>query len=292
VASYQQIVTLTRSRYESGLDPEVALVQSELALLDARLQATNSEILRAQYEHAIATLLGVPATQFQLPRRAVLTAPPLIPTGTPSQLLERRPDIAAAERQMASANAAIGIGYAAYYPTITLSGAAGFTGSLIGSLLTWPSRAWSIGASLSETLFDGGLRRATIDQSIALYNAGVASYRQTVLVAFQQVEDHLAQARILAEEIEQQRTMVAFAEQAFELERSRYVAGLDPYINLMLQQTALFVARQTLVTLQVEQMTSAVLLVEALGGGWDRSRLPAPSQVSRPATASERRIVR
>jgi outer membrane protein TolC len=186
---------------------------------------------------------------------------------------------------MAAANAAIGIGYAAYYPDLSLSGTAGLASSMIGSLLSWPSRVWSIGATLSETLFDAGLRRATIDQSIAVYNAAVAAYWQTVLAAFQQVEDALAQTRILAQQIAQQRRTVALAERAFELERARYETGIDPYINLMQEQTLLLAARQTLVSLQVQHMTSAVALVEALGGGWQRSDLTA-GQVAKPPVSA------
>ncbi|HEX8115436.1 MAG TPA: TolC family protein, partial [Kofleriaceae bacterium] len=185
-----------------------------------------------------------------------------------------------------AANAAIGIGHAAYYPDLTLSGTAGLASSMIRSLLSWPSRVWSVGATLSETLFDGGLRRATIDQAIAAYNATVAGYRQTVLAAFQQVEDALAQIGILAQQIAQQRRTVALAERAFELERARYETGIDPYIDLMQQQTLLLEARQTLVNLQVQHMTSAVALVEALGGGWDRADLPSPGQVAKPPVSA------
>ncbi|MDB4952729.1 MAG: Heavy metal efflux outer membrane protein CzcC family [Myxococcales bacterium] len=292
VAANEQIVALTRSRFTAGIDSEVVVVQAELTLQNSRVQATNAAILRTRFEHAIATLIGVPATELTLPRRALHAVPPPIPTGTPSQLLERRPDIAAAERQMASANAVIGLGYAAYYPLITLTGDVGFASAAIDTLFSWPSRIWSIGANLAETLFDGGARRATIDQAIASYNASVANYRQTVLVAFQQVEDNLAATRILAAEVKQQRTAVELALRAFELERERYEKGLDPYINLAVQQTALLAARQALVSLESQQMTSAVLLVEALGGGWTRSALPTPDQVSKPPRASERQIWR
>jgi NodT family efflux transporter outer membrane factor (OMF) lipoprotein len=280
VAADEQLFALARSRYETGVDTEIAVVQAEQTLQAARVQATNAGLLRAQFEHAIATLIGTPATSFSLPRVARLITPPPIPTGTPSRLLERRPDVASAERKMAAANAAIGIGYAAYYPDVTLTGSAGLASGVIGSLLSWSSRVWSIGGTVSETLFDAGLRRATIDQSIAAYNATVASYRQTVLAAFQQVEDALAQTSILGTEIEQQRRDVALAERAFELEKWRYESGIDPYINLMQQQTILLEAQQTLVALQVQQAVSAVALVEALGGGWDRSELPSPSQVA------------
>ncbi|HEX7836572.1 MAG TPA: efflux transporter outer membrane subunit [Kofleriaceae bacterium] len=280
VKADQQIAELTRLRYAAGIATEIAVTQAELTLQTARVQATNAGLLRAELEHAIATLLGIPATDFTMPRRALLATPPPTPTGTPSQLLERRPDIAAAERQMASANAVIGIGYTAYYPVVTLSGGAGFQSRALGALFDWPSRVWSLGASVVETLFDGGLRRANIDQAIAAYNASVAGYRQTVLAAFQQVEDELAATRILAQEVAEQRTAVELAQKAFELEKARYEKGLDPYIDLALQQTALLAARQALVTLEASQMVAAVSLVEALGGGWDRSELPAPARMS------------
>ncbi len=286
IKTNEEIVGLTRSRYEGGVDSEVSYVAAQATLANVRVQATNAGILRAQYEHAIATLLGVPATTFSLPRRALLATPPAIPTGAPSQLLERRPDIAAAERQMASANATIGIGYAAYYPVVTLNGDAGLLSSTLETLLSWPSRVWSIGATLSETVFDGGLRRATIDQYRAQYNANVAAYRQTVLAAFQQVEDFLAQLRILATSIEQQVVAVGLARRALELATARYRDGLDPYLNVMTQQTALLAAEETLVTLQVARMVAAVLLVHNLGGGWDRSQLPTPSEVSRSSPRS------
>jgi NodT family efflux transporter outer membrane factor (OMF) lipoprotein len=286
VKSDQEILDATRALYTTGIGTDVAVVQAEQTLQTARVQATNAGILRAQYEHAIATLLGAPATDFTLAKRAWLGTPPSIPRGAPSQLLERRPDIAAAERQMAAANALVGVGYAAYFPTLTLTASGGFASSALSTLFSWPSRVWSLAASLSETLFDGGLRGATIDQYVASYNANVAGYRQTVLTAFQQVEDFLAEARILSLEVEQQTRMVALAQKAFDLEKVRYESGIDPYLTLMTQQTILLSAQQTLVSLEVQQMTSAVQLVEALGGGWDRSELPTPSAVSRHAPRS------
>ncbi|MEI9937898.1 MAG: efflux transporter outer membrane subunit [Pseudomonadota bacterium] len=283
-----RVLEATQALYATGIGTDVAVAQAEQTLLGVRAQATNVGILRAQYEHAIATLLGVAATTFTIPKRAWLASPPSIPTGAPSQLLERRPDIAAAERQMAAANALIGVGYAAYYPTLTLSASAGFASSALQTLFSWPSRVWSLGAELSETLFDGGLRKATIDQYVASYNADVAGYRQTVLTAFQQVEDSLSQTRILATEIEQQKQVVALAQHAFELEQARYDTGLDPYLTLMTQQAVLLSAQQTLVNLQVQSMTSTVLLVQALGGGWNKSDLPTPSAVSQDPSRTER----
>jgi NodT family efflux transporter outer membrane factor (OMF) lipoprotein len=258
-------------------------VQAEQTLQTARVQAANVGAARAQLEHAVATLLGVPATDFTVPRRASLGAPPAIPTGVPSQLLERRPDVAAAERTMAASNAQIGVGYAAYFPTLTLQASAGFVSSALSTLFTWPSRVWSLGGQIAETLFDGGLRGATIDQAVAAHEANVASYRQTVLTAFQQVEDGLSGQRVLGQELAEQKRLVALAERAFALEKARYETGLDPYLTLMTQQTILLAARQTLVTLEVQDLMSAVSLVQALGGGWNRSELPSPADVSRRA---------
>ena len=280
VASDAEIASLTRTLFASGIGTEVAVVQAEQTLASARVQAINVGVLRAQLEHAVATLLGVPATDFSIPKRAALAEPPQIPVGVPSRLLERRPDVAAAERQMASSNALIGVGYAAYYPTLTLSASAGFVSSALSTLFSWPSRVWSLGAQLSETLIDGGLRRATIDQYVATYDANVASYRQTVLTAFQQVEDGLSGLRILGQEIAEQKRMVALAERAFVLEKARYETGIDPYLDLMTQQTILLAAQQALLSLEVQDMTSAVSLVQALGGGWDWTELPSPSAVS------------
>ena len=274
VATNAEILELIRTRYNEGLENESTLVQAEQTLEASRVQATNAGILRAQYEHAIATLLGIPASDFSIARRALLATPPPIPVGTPSQLLERRPDIAAAERRMATANAAVGLGYTAYYPTITLTGALGVASQAVSKLFEWPSRLWSLGANAAQTIFDAGARGANIDSLIAQYNATVADYRQTVLVAFQQVEDLLAQTRILVDVIERQRATVVLAERALALERARYEAGLDPYIDLMTQQTTVLAARQLLVSYEVQRMIAAVQLVQALGGGWDRTALP------------------
>lgn len=290
VKADEELLELAKTRYEVGTDTEVSVQQALQTLESARAAATNVGILRSQYEHAIATLLGKTATDFSMPVQPLTVQPPVIPTGTPSQLLERRPDIAAAERQMASANALIGIGYAAYYPTLTLSASGGFSSSAIGKLLNASSRVWSIGPSISETIFDAGLRRATIEQYIAIYNSDVASYRQTVLTAFQQVEDYLAQTRILWTEIQQEQAAVSAAQKAYDLEKARYETGLDSYLNLLTTQTALLNTQQTLVQSQIQQMSGAVLLVEALGGGWDVSQLPTTRQVTQKPPADQRAI--
>ena len=274
VKADQAIVNLTRSSYQLGISAEADVLQAQVTLQNAIVQQTQAGIARAQFEHAIATLLGVPPASFSLPRRPLQGHPPAIPYVTPSQLLERRPDIAAAERAMASANEAIGLAYAAYYPVLNLTADAGFTSTTLSKLLSWPSRFWSLGASLTETLIDGGLRRANVEQAIAQWDASIAAYRQTVLIAFQQVEDELAALRILADAIEQERTAVAMAQRSLEVERARYATGLDPYVTLMTQQIALLAAQQNLITLEIQQMTASVVLIQALGGGWSTAQLP------------------
>jgi NodT family efflux transporter outer membrane factor (OMF) lipoprotein len=290
VQADQQILDQAQARYDTGTDTLVSVEQARQILESARATATSVALTRSQYEHAIATLLGKNATDFTMPVRAFTAEPPPIPTGTPSQLLERRPDIAAAERQMAEANAVIGIGYAAFYPTVTLSASGGFTSSTISKLFNASSRVWSIGPSISETVFDAGLRRATIEQYVATYNADIANYRQTVLTAFQQVEDYLSQTRLLSQQIQQQQAATSAAERAYDLEKGRYETGLDPYLNLLTTQTTLLQSQQTLLGLQVQEMTSAVLLIEALGGGWDTSQLPTTRQVSEKPPKEQRVI--
>ncbi len=290
VKADDEILKLTTAQYEVGTGDQVSVEQARETLLAAQASATNVGIARAQYEHAIAMLIGKAATDFSMPVRAMTADPPAIPTGTPSQLLERRPDIAAAERQMAAANATIGIGYAAYYPTLTLGASGGLASSAISKLFNAASREWSVGPSISETIFDAGLRRATIDQYIAQYNADVANYRQTVLTAFQQVEDSMAETRLYDKEAHQQKAAVDSAQKAYDLEKGRYETGIDPYLNLLTTQTTLLGARQTLLGLQVQQMTNSVLLVQALGGGWDVSQLPTTRQVTQKPPRDQRTI--
>jgi NodT family efflux transporter outer membrane factor (OMF) lipoprotein len=290
VEADQKTYDLTRGRYESGIDDKISVVAAETTLRAAQASATNVGIARAQFEHAIAVLVGKQATQFSIPVKPMTAAPPPIPVGVPSQLLERRPDIAAAERTMAEANAAIGIAYAAYYPTLTLNAEGGFESSSFTKWLSWPSRFWSVGPSVSETIFDGGLRRATVHQFVAAYNADLASYRQTVLTGFQQVEDALAEVRILSKEVQQQQQAVDLAQEFVKLELGRYEDGIDPYINVLTAQTTLLADEQTLNGLKVQEMTSAVALVEALGGGWDRSQLPSPKDVTQKPPKTETTI--
>jgi NodT family efflux transporter outer membrane factor (OMF) lipoprotein len=287
VAADQQAYELTRSLYETGINDQISVVEAETTLQSAQAGATNVGVARAQYEHAIAILLGKSASDFSIPVRPMTVSPPPIPVGVPSELLERRPDVAAAERTMAEANATIGIAYAAYYPNLSLSAEGGFESSAFQNWLSWPSRFWSIGASIPETIFEAGLRRATVQQYVATYNADVASYRQTVLFAFQQVEDSLAEVRILSKETQQEQQAVDSAQTYLRLEQARYDAGVDPYVAVLIAQTTVLADQQVLNTLQVQRMTSAVALVEALGGGWDRSQLPSTQQVTQKPAKSE-----
>jgi len=279
VDAYQKSLDLTTALYETGIGTEESVAQAETQLESTKAQDVALGVQRAQFEHAIAMLTGQPASTFSLPAVPLNSNPPAIPLGVPSQLLERRPDIAAAERLVAEANAQIGIARAAYFPTVTLSGAAGLESSSIATWFAWPSRFFSIGASGAETIFDAGLRRATVEQFRAQYDETVANYRQAVLTAFQQVEDNLAMLRILSAEIHDQDQAVDSAEKALRLATDRYELGLDPYLNVIAAQTALLSNQQTAVNLRIQQMTASGGLIEALGGGWDASQLPSPAQL-------------
>jgi NodT family efflux transporter outer membrane factor (OMF) lipoprotein len=280
VAAYQDSLEVTQIQFNAGIASDEAVAQAETQLEATQAQDTNLGIARAQFEHAIAMLLGQPASAFLLPAAPLEANPPAIPFGVPSQILERRPDVASAERLMAQANAQIGIATAAYYPTVTLSASAGFSNTSPTDWFTWPSRFWSAGPALAETLFDAGLRRATVQQSRAFYDRNVANYRQTVLTAFQQVEDNLASLRILSQEIRQQDTAVSSAQRNLQSATQRYQAGIDPYLNVITAQTTLLTNQQTAVNLRREQMTASVQLIEALGGGWDAAQLPSVKDVS------------
>jgi NodT family efflux transporter outer membrane factor (OMF) lipoprotein len=281
VEADRKAVELARARYETGVDQRLSLVEAEATLQAVQSQAINLGVARAQFEHAIAVLVGANPSQFSIPVKPLLTDAPAIPIGMPSGLLERRPDVAAAERKLASANAQIGIAYAAYYPTLTLGASGGFDSSTWKHLFDWPSRVWSIGPSVSETVYDGGLRRATVNQFITTYNADVATYRQTVLTAFQQVEDSLAAVRLLSQQVLKQQQAVTSSEEALKLEIARYETGVDPYLNVVTLQTTLLSNQETLASLHVLEMTNSVTLIEALGGGWDLSQLPTPAEVSK-----------
>jgi len=279
VRAYRESLDLTKVRFQTGIASDEDVAQAETQLETAQAQATNLRILRAQLEHAIALLMGKPAAAFSLPAEPLRASPPPTPVGVPSQLLERRPDIAAAERRVAEANAQIGVAKAAYYPAVTLSASGGFESASLSSLLNWSSRVWSLGAGVTETIFDAGLRKATVEQFRAMYDGTVATYRQTVLTAFQQVEDDLATLRILAQQMEQQATAVKSSERYLALAIHRYKLGIDSYLNVIIAQATYLSNRQTLVNLQIQQITASVQLVEAVGGGWDASQLPAPKRL-------------
>ena len=288
VAAYEQSLTLTRTRRTAGVASQVDVAQAEAQLKSAQAQYLDVGVLRAQLEHAIALLVGQPPSAFSLPASPLATAPPSIPVGVPSELLQRRPDVAAAERRVASANAQIGVAIAAFYPTITLSASTGFESSGIATWLTWPSRFWSVGPGISQTLFDGGLRRAQTDAARAAYDASVATYRQTVLGAFQGVEDNLAALRILADEAGVQDEAVAAARQSVTLTTAQYRAGTVSYLNVITTQTIALADEVTAVQILGRRMTAAVLLVEALGGGWSDTDLPSAREVTERKPASVR----
>jgi NodT family efflux transporter outer membrane factor (OMF) lipoprotein len=271
---------LTKSLYETGIDNDESVAEAEVTLEDAQEVATGIATNRAIYEHAIATLIGKAASSFSMPVKSLATPVPVIPVGVPTQLLERRPDVAGAERTMAEANAIIGIETAAYYPTLSLTGSGGLESSAIGSLFSAPAFFWSAGSSASETIFDAGLRKATVAQYTATYNADVATYRQTVLTAFQQVEDYIATLRVTSAQVQQEDTAVKSAQRYLDIATSRYQTGLDPYLDVITAQTTLLSDQQTQVTLRVTEMTAAVELVQALGGGWDTTKLPAADKVT------------
>ena len=279
VVAFQQSLDLTRALYETGIGTDEAVAEAETQLEATQAQDAALGIQRAQFEHAIAMLTGQPASTFSIPIEPLKSSPPAIPFGVPSQLLERRPDIAEAERLVAQANAQIGIARAAYFPTVTLSAAAGMASTAIASWFTWPSRFFSIGPAAAETIFDAGLRRATVEQFRAQYDETVANYRQTVLTAFQQVEDNLASLRILSVEIQYQDTAVKSAEKTLAIAQDRYKLGIDPYLNVLTAQTALLSNQETAVNLRIQQMTASGGLIEALGGGWNASQLPSPAQL-------------
>ena len=279
VTAYQDSLVLTRAQYKAGLGNDETVAQAEAQLKSAQAEDTNLGILRAQYEHAIAVLMGRPPSSFSLPPIALAANPPAIPVEIPSELLERRPDIAAAERSVAQANAEIGVAKAAYFPTVLLSAAGGFGNSSAANWFTWPSRFWSVGPSLAETIFDAGLRKATVQQFRATYDQTVANYQQTVLTAFQQVEDNLAALRILSQDIDQQDAAVQAAARSLQEADVRYKAGLDPYLNVISAQTVWLADQRAAVNFRMQQMVASVQLIKALGGGWDSSQIPSEKEV-------------
>ena len=274
VVQYQQALQLNEDRYQGGLASEVEVEQARTILETTRAQLVDVGVARAQYEHAAAVLIGKPPADFSLPPLPLTTPPPPIPVGVPSELLERRPDIAASERRVASANAQVGLAKTAYYPLVNIVGSGGFESGTITTLMQGPSALWSVGAAAAATIFDGGRRHALNDEAKATYDSSVASYRQTVLSAFQQVEDNLAALRVLENEAGVQATAVQSAQRSLDLSNTRYEGGVTSYLEVITAQNAALSDEVTAVNILGRRMASAVLLVEALGGGWDRSGLP------------------
>jgi NodT family efflux transporter outer membrane factor (OMF) lipoprotein len=265
---------LTQVRFKGGVGTEVDVAQAETQYQSVQAQAIDLGVARAQLEHAIATLIGAPASSFSLAPAPLDVVPPPIPAALPSKLLERRPDIAAAERRVAAANAQIGIAIAAYYPNITLGATGGFESGLLGNWLAWPSVLWSLGASAIETLFDAGRRHALTDQARDLYEAQTADYRQSVLVAFQDVEDRLAALRVLNEEAAVETAAVEAARRSLAVSTKRYKGGVTTYLEVLTAQTIQLANERANADITTRQCTASVQLIKALGGGWDTSQLP------------------
>jgi NodT family efflux transporter outer membrane factor (OMF) lipoprotein len=278
VDAYSKALELTMNRFQGGAAPRSDVAQAQTQLEAARVLAADITVQRAQYEHALAILIGKPPAAFSLSPIPLNIQPPelpSVPVALPAQLLERRPDIAAAERRMAAANEQIGIAKAAYYPTLNLAAVAGFEGSSLLNWLNWPSRFWAVGPGMSETIFDGGRRRATTESAGAGYDASVANYRQSVLTSFQQVEDNLVVLRVLSAEAVQQHAATAAAEEALHLFQNRYAGGVDTYLQVVTSQTAALENERNDINLMRRRLEANVLLIKAVGGGWDVSVLPS-----------------
>ena len=274
VQAFKEALQLTINRFEGGAAPKSDVAQAQTQLETTQVQATDIAVQRAQLEHAIAVLIGKPPAEFSLQPAPLDLQPPDIPAGLPSELLERRPDIAAAERRVAEANEQIGIAKAAYFPTVTLNALLGFESSSIRNLGGWQSFLWAVGSSLAQTIFDGGRRRATSEAALANYDATVASYRQATLDAFQQVEDNLAALRILEQETQQQERAVVSARESLQLFTNRYKGGVDNYLQVITAQTVALANERNQVDIMRRRMDASVLLVKALGGGWNVADLP------------------
>jgi len=275
VAAYTQAYELTKNRFEGGASPKSEVAQALTQLEQTRAQSTDIGVQRAQFEHAIAILLGKAPAEFSIAPAVTQLQPPTVPVGVPSQLLERRPDIAASELRVMEANEQVGLTKIAFYPTVMLSAALGLEGTSLLNWFNWPSRFWAVGPSLAQTIFDGGRRRAASESAAAGYDATVAEYRQTTLTAFQQVEDSLSALRILEKESGQQRDAVVSAQESLGLFENRYKGGVDNYLQVITAQTILLSNQRTEIDILRRRMDASVLLIKALGGGWDVTKLPA-----------------
>jgi len=280
VVSYQKYLTLTTNRYKAGISSQNDVAQATTQLDNAQAQLIDLGVQRAQYEHAIATLIGRPASFFSLGKMPLKATPPHIPVAVPSTLLERRPDIAQAERNVASANASIGVATAAYYPTITLSGQSGLEAIKLSVLFSGPSFFWSVGPVLAQTLFNGGATHGQVQEARANYEALVAAYRQTALTAFQQVEDDLSGLRILADEQVVADQAAQSAIKSLNISTNLYKAGTQDYLDVIVAQATALNDQLASVRVQTSRMTTSVLLVEAVGGGFDKSQMPGTAGVA------------
>jgi len=280
VVSYQKYLDLTTNRYNSGIASKGDVAQATTQLDTTKTQLIDLGVQRAQYEHAIATLIGKPAPLFSLGPTPLTATPPKIPLAVPSVLLERRPDIAGAERRVASANASIGVATAAYYPTITLSGSTGLAAIQLSELFSGPSFFWSVGPAIAQTVFDAGKIHGQVEEARANYDSTVAAYRETALTAFQQVEDDLSGLRILKEEAEVSDEAVKAAQESLAIATNQYKAGTSDYLTVISAQAIALNDEVASVTIRTHRMTTSVLLIEALGGGWDASKIPAASNIA------------
>ena len=274
VESYEKALELTKSRYEGGVASAVDYAQAQTQLETTRAQAEDVDVQRTALEHAIAALTGQPASTFSLDPAPLKIPPPAFPAGVPSDLLQRRPDVAAAERRVQEANAQIGVARAAYFPLISLSGGGGFESQALGTLLQGPSGLWQLAGAAAETLFDGGQRRGTSEQAKALFDKSVDEYRQTVLTSFQEVEDNLAALRVLGEEAKTEDAAVAAAEHSLALSNNRYKGGVANYLEVTTAQTAALADERAAVDILTRRMAASVLLIKAIGGGWNASQIP------------------
>lgn len=277
--SYQDYLTLTRARFAGGVASDSDVSEAETQLYTTQAQMVDVDVQRSQAEHAIAVLIGKPPRDLEVPRANIQAQPPVIPLGMPSTLLERRPDIADAERQAAAANEQIGIAQAAFFPTLTMAVTAGVQSSNVLNLLTWPARFWTIGPQLAQILFDAGRRTAQVAQAQAAYDATAAGYRQTVLTAFQQVEDNLSALRILEQEAAVTERAVKSATRSVDVTTAQYKGGTVNYLSVIQVQTIALADQRLAVDLKTRRMTASVLLIQALGGGWNATKLPTTQDV-------------
>jgi NodT family efflux transporter outer membrane factor (OMF) lipoprotein len=274
VEAFQRSLTLTQNRYNAGVAARADVVQAETQLYSAQVNLVDIANTRAQFEHAIAALIGKAPADVSIPERQAVPSVPDVPVGVPSALLERRPDIAAAERRIQAANAQIGVATAAIYPSLTLSASGGFVGSSLGNWISLPNRFWSLGAALAGTLFDGGLLVAQRDEAIAAYDASVANYRQTVLTAFRDVEDSLSTLRVLEDEARVQDQALRSARESVALTTNQYKAGIVGYLNVVTVQAVALASERNTVELAGRRFAATIDLIKALGGGWQAADLP------------------